>query len=71
MQRVIMSEKKPKPQNRFRYKIPDPVTGGTWHISSGRELTAEEIERGLRSIAFWGEDRPKADEISTFKWPEV
>jgi hypothetical protein len=65
-----MPEKKSKPKNRFQYKIPDPVTGGAWRISSRRELTSEEIERGLRSIAFWGEDRPKADEISAFKWPE-
>jgi hypothetical protein len=66
-----MPENKSKPKNRLRYESPDPVTGGMWRISSSRELTVEEIEKGLRSIAFWGEDRPKADEISTFKWPEV
>jgi hypothetical protein len=62
-----MPEKRSKPKNQFLYKLPDPVTGGKWQISLTRELTSEEIERGLRSIAFWGEVRPKAGEISTFK----
>jgi len=68
-----MPKKKPsqKSRKRFQYEFPDPATGGTWHISSHRELTAEEITRGLRSIVSWGVERPKMGEISTLKWPEM
>jgi len=69
---MIMPAKKfLQPTNRFWYESPDPVTGGTWRISSHRELTSEEIRKQLRTIAFWGEDRPKAGEVSTFKWSKV
>jgi len=68
-----MPKKKPsqKSRKRFQYEFPDPATGGAWRISSHRELTTEEIIRALRSIVFWGVERPKMNEMFMLKWPEM
>jgi hypothetical protein len=55
----------------FRYFVPDPVTAGTWQITSHRKLAASEIEKQLRFVVAWGVERPDKDRVAKLTWPEA